>query len=227
MIDYFMVQITGTGRIIVDQEHISHLRQQFKDYHLVRLPSFIEDAVLSRILKHLETAELSKDLYFSDKTRSRVGNELAVDRSNPASNILYMLLNNSSLFGVLEQITGVTPIRNFMGRIYHCQPNADHHIYWHDDNVNNRMIGISVNLSKEPFTGGVLQLRDKITQKQLAEVANTGLGDAVIFRICNYIEHRTTLLEGTTTRTSGAGWFHSQPDFQTLMRYCKTGKFGD
>jgi hypothetical protein len=222
-----MVQITGTGKLIVEQESIPDLRAQFVERHIIRLPSFIEDSLLERILVHLETAALSKDLYFSNKTGQRVGNELAVDRANPASNILYMLLNNSSLFGIVEQITDVKPVRNFMGRIYHCLPNADHHIMWHDDNTNNRLIGISVNLSKEPFVGGVLQLRDKVTGKPLGEFANTGLGDAVVFRISKDIEHRTTLLEGTTPRTSGAGWFHSEPDFQTLMRYCKTGKFGD
>ena len=222
-----MVQITGTGKLIYDQARIPALRQRFESEHILRLPSFVAGPILNRMLECLETAGLSKDLYYSNKTGLRVGNELAVDRANAASNILYMLLNNSSLFGLVEQITGITPVKNFMGRIYHCLPNADHHIYWHDDNANNRLIGISVNLSREPFVGGVLQLRDKATQKLLGEVANTGLGDAVIFRISQYIEHRTTLLEGSVTRTAGAGWFHSYPDFQTLMRFCKEGKFGD
>ncbi|HZS48862.1 MAG TPA: hypothetical protein VFC63_27565 [Blastocatellia bacterium] len=212
---------------MIDRDCMPRMRDQFREQHLVRLPSFIEGNILNRMLHHLEAVQLSKDLYFSNKTGLRVGNEMAVDPTSPAPNMLTMLLNNSELFKVVEEITGITPIRNFMGRIYLCQPNADHQIYWHDDNHNNRLVGISVNLSKEPFVGAVLQLRDKASQKILAENANTGLGDAVIFRISSKIEHRTTLLEGTATRTAGAGWFHSYPDFQSLLRFCKEGKFGD
>jgi hypothetical protein len=216
-----MLQITGTGTLTADQEQIECLREQFMAQQLLKLPAFLEASVLKRILSHLETATFAPDLYLSNKTDLRIGKEMAIDVTNAAASILTMLLNSSRLLRIMEQITNVSPLRCFMGRIYRCLPDSDHHILWHDDNVNNRLLGISVNLSKEPFAGGVLQLREKGTQRILAEAANTGLGDAVIFPISSDIEHRTTLLEGKVARTSGAGWFHSQPAFPTLIQNCR------
>lgn len=43
---------------------------------------------------------------------------------------------------------------------------------------------------------------------------NTGLGDALIFRISGELKHRVAPMEGDEAKTAFAGWFRSDlPDF--------------
>jgi len=41
----------------------------------------------------------------------------------------------------------------------------DIHDDWHNDCCDSRLIGVSVNLSPEPYNGGVFQLREAATGK--------------------------------------------------------------
>ena len=46
-----------------------------------------------------------------------------------------------------------------------------------------RVVGMSLNLSREVYSGGVLQIRNRESEALISEAANTGSGDAVIFRL--------------------------------------------
>jgi hypothetical protein len=52
----------------------------------------------------------------------------------------------------------------------------------------------------------------------LHEVANIGIGDAIIFRISSCLEHRVSPIEGAVPRTSYAGFFQSEPVFLSLLK---------
>jgi hypothetical protein len=82
-----------------------------------------------------------------------------------------------------------------------------------------RLIGMSLNLSRTPFDGAAFQLRDRHSNQMLYEVANTGSGDAIIFRLASHLQHRNTELTGSATKTAFAGWFRShQPDYYSSIR---------
>ena len=49
---------------------------------------------------------------------------------------------------------------------------------------------MSVNFSTGVYAGGVLRIRDRESGKIVSEVANVGIGDAVIFRLSDRLEHR-------------------------------------
>jgi hypothetical protein len=49
-------------------------------------------------------------------------------------------------------------------------------------------------------------------------VANTGAGDAVLFRIAERLEHRVTSLRGDVPRTAYAGWFLREPRFADVLK---------
>jgi hypothetical protein len=67
------------------------------------------------------------------------------------------------------------------------------------------------------YEGGLLQLREAGSKEILSEAANTGPGDAILFRIADHPEHRVTALKGTVPKTAFAGWFKSEPEFLSLM----------
>ena len=88
-------------------------------------------------------------------------------------------------------------------------PVAEHYDNWHDDlAVRERLVTMSVNLGPDYYGGGVLQLRHTGADNILAEVHNTGLGDALLFRLAPGLEHRVTRIE-SGVKTALAGWFAS------------------
>lgn len=125
--------------------------------------------------------------------------------------LLRFIINDQKLFQLVEQITGCNKIGSFTGRICTMKPNCGHRDAWHNDLVDNRMIAISVNLSTEIYDGGVLQIRNENTKEIVHEVANTGFGDAIIFKIDPSLNHRLTEIVGDASRTFFAGWFRSEP----------------
>lgn len=57
------------------------------------------------------------------------------------------------------------------------------------------------------FRGGTFELRNRSTLALLAQVNNTGFGDALLFRISADLEHRVTEVVDTVPKTACAGWF--------------------
>ena len=56
-------------------------------------------------------------------------------------------------------------------------------------------------------------MRERDTRRVIFELANTGPGDAVLFRISEKLEHMVTAVEGDEPRTVFAGWFSRTPGF--------------
>jgi hypothetical protein len=69
---------------------------------------------------------------------------------------------------------------------------------------------MSVNLSLRGYEGGIFQLREWSSKRILAEIANTGWGDATLFRISAELEHQVTEVTGEQPKTAFAGWFKSE-----------------
>jgi hypothetical protein len=126
--------------------------------------------------------------------------------------LLLFLCNDVALFELVRAITGCDRIGAFGGRVYRMLPGAEHEGTWHDDLAEGRMVTLSINLGDAPYSGGVLEIRDRQSKRVLQRVANTGFGDAVIFRIGRELQHRVTAVEGSVPKTAYAGWFVSDPD---------------
>ena len=68
-----------------------------------------------------------------------------------------------------------------------------------------RLVAMSLNFSTGVYAGGVLRIRDRESGKIVSEVANVGIGDAVIFRLSDRLEHRIMEPDGTASKTAFAG----------------------
>jgi hypothetical protein len=101
--------------------------------------------------------------------------------------------------------------------VYRLTPGV-HDDSWHDDlSGSHRMIALSLNLSAAAYSGGTLQIRDRSSGEIVHEAANTGVGDAVLFRISPQLEHRVSRVDGAVARTAYAGWFQTEPAFRSVM----------
>lgn len=117
------------------------------------------------------------------------------------------------MLSFVEAMTGCGHIGSFAGRVYRLAPEVGNYDSWHDDLGANRLVAMSVNLSTEPYSGGLLQIRHHESKRIVREVANTGVGDAILFQLASALEHRVTDIEGTVPKTASAGWFRSAPEY--------------
>jgi len=186
---------------------VARLRETFDHQHVLHLPQFLPAELLCSIQAALARAAFQEDGV------PGLSAELRLAATEPIYHHLLFMMNDPALFRWVEQVTGCETIGRFSGRVYRRSPGTNHYVDWHSDCAQTRMIGISVNLSTETFSGGTLKLRDRASRQHLCETANTGFGDAVLFRISPQLEHIVMPTEGTTDRTALAGWFRREPDY--------------
>jgi hypothetical protein len=186
-------------------------RKTFSSDHCVKVPRFLADDLSSELLAQIR----SDDFY--ERTQEGLGSEACLEQDSPIIALLWLLMNDERLFRVIEAVTDCPPIGSFYGRVYRFTDSPRHHDDWHDDLGDNRLVALSVNLSSQPYSGGLLQIRDCTSGEILHEVSNTGPGDALIFRIAPELQHRVTNVTGNRPKTAFAGWFKSAPDFKTLL----------
>jgi hypothetical protein len=209
-----MIRVTRRGTVLSgSNEHLNELRSQFNQQHYLRLPELLEPELLNFIQARIDGGE------FYERVHQAIGpNKELCLTGNAASGALFCLMNDERLFQIIQSITECELPRCFEGRVYRAIPNHGHNDAWHDDIGENRLIGLSINLSREVYSGGVLQIRNRDSGEMVAEVANVGAGDAIVFRLARYLEHRITEVKGAISKTAFAGWFRSQPDWVSLFR---------
>jgi hypothetical protein len=149
---------------------------------------------------------------FEERRYEGFGTELYMQH-NLAMSTLVFLANDPGLFEIVRAITGCGPIGRFTGRVYRLEAESAYRDVWHSDAQDHRMVGMSINLSRGIYSGGLLQLRRCSSKDVLYQVANTGPGDALLFRIAEDLLHRVTPVEGTVAKIAFAGWFRSEPQF--------------
>ena len=206
-----MIQVTRQGLAFDGTDaDVELLRRSFDRHHHLVLSNFLNHEVSSLILPFVEGARYGRAEY------EHIGSEFLMER-NLAVDALSFLTNDVKLFGLVQAIIGCGSIACFKGRIYKLIPDPHHAFDWHDDLRDHRLIAMSINLSAGTYRGGVLQIRELRSGKIVGEVANTGFGSAVLFRISQDLQHRVTGLEGEADRTSFAGWFTSEPGIYSVL----------
>lgn len=186
-------------------------RAQFERDGYLKLKEFVDPPLLTLLLDAADAAE------FRERTHHGIGVELCAV-PGLLSGTLELACNDPALFTSIDALTGCGSIGCFEGRVYRLAPSTGHYDSWHSDVGQDRLIALSVNLGRDPFEGGLLQIRKADSEEILSEVANTVCGDAVMFRIHPDYRHRVGTVTGRHPRTAWAGWFRTQPDFATLLR---------
>lgn len=206
-----VVQITKSGATVaVANEEIAMLRGEFEQRHWLLLPNFADTALVDLLERKLNET----DYRLVDR---ETGVEL-----RPIDCTAYLaaelLLNSPRLFRAIEGLTGCATIACFSGRIYRRPPSSEYFNRWHTDITDEgRMIALSLNLNRQPYESGTLQIRSARTKELVCEVENPGYGDALIFPVDERFEHRVGQVEGNTSKTALAGWFRSKYDPNSLF----------
>lgn len=209
-----IIQITKSGtKLLGSKKDLKKLQEEFDKNHCIKLAQFLEPSLLKFIQN-----ELNKNKFYEDKYKVGKVNAVGFLPSDKTIvSLLHFLVNDSDLFQLIQGITDCSKVGCFTGRVYSKIPGLGQYDSWHDDLSDNRMVSMSINLSKGIYSGGILQICDAASKKIIHEVANTGFGDGIIFRISPKLKHRVTKVEGDVTRTAFTGWFRSTPDYKPIF----------
>jgi hypothetical protein len=196
-----MLQLTRKGLFLHRQ--IDVLRDRFATNHCVVLEKLLEPALLEKVQRQIGHAQ------WLSSTFDDFGTEFTID--DPMSiRLLLFVLNMPEFLNVIRIITDCAQISDFSGRVYRMVAGPQHQLSWHSDTKDpQRLVGFSLNLSTDIFRGGTFELRDRWTLAPLAQVNNTGFGDALLFRISNDLQHRVTEVVNEVDKTACAGWFRA------------------
>ena len=211
-----MIQLTARGPRIVKDEALAAQQREFARRHCVLFKDFVEESVLSRIHRLLETSRYYDHHYQvgSGQDGEVYADELTMADDEPLVSAFMLLLNQSRLFEAIAEFTGSErEIRAFDGRCYKHQPNSDHFSPWHDDRKPGRLYGLSINLSPRPVQGGAFQIRSKKTGEITGTIPPSSFGDAHLFRVHRFLEHTITKVRGSEPRCAFVGWFCGGPRY--------------
>jgi hypothetical protein len=201
-----MVRITRTGTVVTgDLDDFDELRAAFEVQHCVRLRGLLDSELVHLIRSRVD------DALFRDRPHDNIAMEERLADPTVQATLVF-LVNDDVFFDAVRRITGCDRFSGFYGRIYRMLPSPDHFDSWHDDVDGDRVIGMSINLAADEFRGGEFQIRERGSEIPHHQIANTGLGDAILFRISEKLEHRVASVEGAVAKIAFAGWFVSTYD---------------
>lgn len=210
MEDAALIKLTMRGAVAAKAETAAWAaqREAFGKQHCIRLPQLLDPSVIGYVLPKV-ASDRSRLYTHHDRTNTgepAFAREVRFGQDHPVNALFYILLNQRAFLRSVESLCGCGKLRDIAGRYFERHPDTDQFDSWHDDNIDGRIVGFSINLSPQPYAGGQFQLRDSETGRIFAQV-DSQLGDGHVFRIHRQLEHRVTNVVGTAPRCSYAGWF--------------------
>jgi hypothetical protein len=207
-----MLQVTRSPLVCTESpEALARMRRSFDEHHAIRLPRFLHPDLVALVQHAI------RDTSFYDRVHDDIAREQCMS-DNSTLAMLWLLMNDTRLFDVIQRITGCPPIGYFGGRVYLMSAAAGHYDRWHSDMSDGRLIGMSINLTDREFQGGAFELRRVSADSAEWSMANTGPGDVILFRIDHNLRHRVTPVVGSIPRVAFAGWFQQGPDLLTRLK---------
>ena len=217
-----MIRLTIRGPVVVrDDEWITQQRELARR-HCVVFRDFVDASILERVPRMLETSRFfTSELLLQGKNKAAAREVLMYD-TEPLACMFFFLVNQPRLFEAMTEFTGCEmPIRYFIGRFRKQLPGGEG-FRWHDDRdrKRERLVGLSINLSPEPFVGGNFRIRNKETGEVLRAVTASRFrfGDAILFRIHDSLEHALSVVRGGPPRYNYVGWFTWARDYRKVFR---------
>jgi hypothetical protein len=205
------LQLSARGAVVAPAEQIAELAEQFRAQQVIQLPGFLSPPLLAWVQRELDTAE-----WFERTHKGMTSTEQSM-RDNACLGLLHFLVNDPATLSLVEMVSGQRPLTSFVGRVYRRHPGV-HEDQWHDDCHPHRRVGLSVNLSRGVYEGGVFELRRAESEQSLGSMMNVGFGDAILFAIGEHLQHRVSPLAGTVAKTAFAGWFGGHRDYNATLR---------
>jgi 2OG-Fe(II) oxygenase superfamily len=207
-----LIRLTRAGVVVsATDENLEQLRLQFARDHYLVVPRLIDPELLDLVARRVEAAS------YQPFDHKGIALELCMDDADTV-NLLDFLINRPKFLQLMERLMGIRHIGSFGGRVYRMTSTGGHYDSWHRDFGDRRLATLSLNLTREEFGGGALQMRYCGSDSVLHGIRNTGFGDALLFRISRKFQHRVMPVEGNVAKVAYAGWFRWGRDYHQKLR---------
>jgi hypothetical protein len=182
------------------------LRAQFEERSSLLFSEAFEPGLLDKLMTRAAAAPFVEDIVKRIGTRE-------IEQPQRVGASISLLLGRLDLLEWLERATGLTPLRAVAGRLAQTRTNGCHELVWHDDmSDDRRRLGVVVNLSDQPFTGGEFEMRRKGSPLPFHMVKHDRPGAMMVFAVDPRIEHRVTPVVSGGPRRVYAGWAMTEPE---------------
>jgi hypothetical protein len=213
----FIGQITRTGFRAASPHVGAELREALRTSPAVRLERFVEPSLLEDWLKAIDAAEFAMRTH---KNAEYWGGKPPADFKVVGTLLpgrFMFSTNDPALLEIVETGAAAGPVGSFLGVITRSTSSPDMHDRWHNDMTGTNVIALSLNLSREPYNGGQLLMRDAASENILFEGTHGDAGDALLFRLSDELQHRVKAVDDGPPRTVFTGWFRSEPKFRDVL----------
>src|SRR5215207_9689618 len=120
-------------------DEVSALRAEFDRRRCVKIEQLLSADTVAMI------QQLMGEVPFVHRVHDRIGTEYCLVDGR-AIRLLFFLVNDPALFDVIRRITCCPRIGCFTGRVYRMVPGEGDYDTWHSDDIQQRLIGMSINL---------------------------------------------------------------------------------
>jgi len=174
----------------------------------VRLPAFLEPALLARAL-----ARVDETRFREDPAPKHYGVRHPNDRRLTATDgsldaLLLLLLDDRRLFDFVAEVADCGPVASVSGAVFRMEPGR-HFLDWHADYQRGGVgAALVINLSRRPFRGGRFQIKAAGARRLLGSLAYRRAGEALLIAVGRDLRHRSTPVLGRRAKTVFAGFFH-------------------
>ena len=199
--DSFITLSTNTLKTDSLKEHLADkVRKAYRTQHCICLRKFLNESLLEEIAAELPSI-------FMESRRNKGGDYILECNEEPRFGArLRFILNDARIFRMVEHLTGGALPKYFYGRFYRMHPGV-HEVPWHRDASDNRILGVSINLTRKKSSGGKFQIRPQENRDSIFELKTSHWGDAHFFDVSRPFEHRVTDVKGRISRDAFSGWF--------------------
>jgi hypothetical protein len=210
-----IARVTRLGLEVGSDSAVEEARARFAADCSLHIKGFLAPDLVADLQRRLASASFVRRVH--DQVEEGEAPVDMVMADDGLKGRIHFLLNDPALFAFVRRLTGCDAIGCFIATVFRMMASQGQFDSWHSDVDGNRLIALSVNLSERAFEGGVLQIMEKAERRILARIANTGIGDAVLFWISPRLLHKVTDVVGDVPRVVLAGWFEREPQYAKLF----------
>jgi len=194
---------TMTTQLLADP---ADLRAAFERGNALLIDAPFAPALLRSLMARAANA------HFVGDDVERIGTR-EIEAPQRVGGTISLLLARPAFREWLERATGLTPLRAVAGRLAQTRANGQDALAWHDDMDGNfRLLGVVINLSDTPFSGGQFEMRHFGNAQPFLSHRHEQPGAMMLFAVGPELQHRVAQVTSGGPRRVYAGWFLSQPE---------------
>jgi hypothetical protein len=174
--------------------------QHFADDGALLFRDAVDPAVLTALVRASDQVE------FVAEPVPQLGHRW-IERPVRVGAAVETLINRPVLLDWLAAVSGRADVGRVQGRLVETRPGGNDGLSWHDDQIPDAQLGVTLHLRGQDYVGGSFELRRKGDADCRFRHDGARAGDLVLFTVDPGWEHRVQPISSGAARRVYTGWF--------------------